>query len=523
MKNFNQVFFMALMAAGLFSCSNEGEPIVDNGLQSAEQVYMQFKLEMPTSRSATDDAGQTPSDANAEIEVGTASENTINNIQLVLVEPATNKVIATSKPGATPAGSDMYVAAFQFGDLAAYADATKKNDVNVIAYCNTTSKFKKDETFDGTETITNVESIWADQNFVMTNANDQDMKTKLPAKADLAKHNTSENPFVLGSIAVERLASRFDFAARNVTFPMEGDKVNIVLTDLGMFNISDQIYVLRRVVDANGTNETLFGKELPWTLNGKDYTGGSYVVDATKQLTATTALKWTAISTVRPDQWNDATNKDPKPEYYFWRYGVENTFGNGEEQVQTGATGIAFKGQITAGNKADNALKVAFASKKPIYVLNDVLYGTWDLVKKNAEQDLSQATPEQAAQINALKGAYEATNNLAGTTSTDEQRVEAAKKAGFSVFKANNEGKYEVYYNYYNRHNDNQNNKVMAPMEFAVVRNNVYKLKVDKITKYGDPDWVKPEPDKPIESDEIFFQVTVKVLPWTVRVNNIEL
>ena len=68
----------------------------------------------------------------------------------------------------------------------------------------------------------------------------------------------------------------------------------------------------------------------------------------------------------------------------------------------------------------------------------------------------------------------------------------------------------------------------MGIMEYAVVRNNVYKLCVDSISKFGhptlptdpDPDPVKP--DDPDESVNYYFTVTVKVLPWTVRINNIE-
>ena len=64
-------------------------------------------------------------------------------------------------------------------------------------------------------------------------------------------------------------------------------------------------------------------------------------------------------------------------------------------------------------------------------------------------------------------------------------------------------------------------------MEFAVVRNNVYKLAVTKINRLGhprlsenDPD---PEnPDKPDESDDVYLKLSVQVLPWVVRVNNIE-
>lgn len=66
----------------------------------------------------------------------------------------------------------------------------------------------------------------------------------------------------------------------------------------------------------------------------------------------------------------------------------------------------------------------------------------------------------------------------------------------------------------------------MRAMEFATVRNNVYKLYVEKINQFGHPgnpdDDPDPEdPDDPDESDKVYFKVSVRVLPWVVRVNNI--
>lgn len=89
------------------------------------------------------------------------------------------------------------------------------------------------------------------------------------------------------------------------------------------------------------------------------------------------------------------------------------------------------------------------------------------------------------------------------------------------------DGHYYTYYYYWNRHNDNLDNNVMGIMEFAVVRNNVYKLAVTKIGRFGHPDPTDPDPDPedpddPDESENYYFNVTVKVLPWTVRINNIE-
>lgn len=67
----------------------------------------------------------------------------------------------------------------------------------------------------------------------------------------------------------------------------------------------------------------------------------------------------------------------------------------------------------------------------------------------------------------------------------------------------------------------------MGPMEFAVVRNNVYKLSVNSIKKLGHPrisdnDPDKPTPETPDESNDIYFSVTCKVKDWGVRINGIE-
>ena len=86
---------------------------------------------------------------------------------------------------------------------------------------------------------------------------------------------------------------------------------------------------------------------------------------------------------------------------------------------------------------------------------------------------------------------------------------------------------YYCYYYYWNRHNDNGKNGIMAPMEFCVIRNNVYKLSVSKISQLGHPrhsvnDPTPPTPDTDDEIDDVYLTVDVDVLPWVVRVNDIE-
>lgn len=87
---------------------------------------------------------------------------------------------------------------------------------------------------------------------------------------------------------------------------------------------------------------------------------------------------------------------------------------------------------------------------------------------------------------------------------------------------------YYCYYYYWNRHNDNGMNGAMGAMEFAVVRNNVYKLAVIKLSDLGHPriianDPDAPDPNTPDEKADLYITVTCTTLPWVVRVNNITL
>ena len=107
---------------------------------------------------------------------------------------------------------------------------------------------------------------------------------------------------------------------------------------------------------------------------------------------------------------------------------------------------------------------------------------------------------------------------------------EAAPEAGITIYQSSVDADfgpgYYCYYYYWNRHNNNNRDGVMGPMEFAVVRNNVYKLSVDKIARLGHPripynDPEDPTPGTPDETDEIYLDVTVEIVPWAVRVNSI--
>lgn len=63
------------------------------------------------------------------------------------------------------------------------------------------------------------------------------------------------------------------------------------------------------------------------------------------------------------------------------------------------------------------------------------------------------------------------------------------------------------YYIYWIRHADDNKAAAISPMEYAIVRNNIYQLKINSISGLG-----TPEPDSNVE--EVEFDIHVRVKPW---------
>ena len=74
------------------------------------------------------------------------------------------------------------------------------------------------------------------------------------------------------------------------------------------------------------------------------------------------------------------------------------------------------------------------------------------------------------------------------------------------------------YYKYWIRHFRNDNEEQMGIMEFAIVRNNAYKLSVSKVSGIGEPSDVI-DPENPDETSKMYLDVNVTILPWVVRDN----
>ena len=501
-KNF---FFMAALLVAMTGCNKETD-VENEGTSPMEKVYMSFSIQTLTTRSATDEEGTTNSNATPDYEVGLDEENTISSVDVVL-RNANSYVCATVTNPTQEGNNQTWVAEFNSTMLAT------NTDYEVYIYANCSAKQDVHAT-----SRASIADMTEDNKFWMTNAYE-------PVIVNFKSYSTDKtNPTDLGTHYVERAMARFDYMPKG-PYTL-GDGVVVTLTEAALINQSQEFYMLRRV-SADGTNKD-------WVVGGVE-TPNNYVVDTDyeeksnrwsatdilffdQHMTQTDEWIWKSIvanDLKQTDNWEgtaggttDYDGTHSLNEYYIWQYCKENTIPKIEMQLNGFSTGIVFKGQLSGD-------LVTAADGKTIYVFDNILYGTWDKV-------VAAAALDNASE--AFKFAVSVCND--GGKAKDAKTLAAA---GFTGFSADDDGNYYTYYYYWNRHNDNGDNTAMGRMEFAVVRNNVYKICVDDIRKYGhptpggsDPDPDKPNPVDPDEEGEYYFKVTVKVLPWVVRVNHIE-
>lgn len=254
------------------------------------------------------------------------------------------------------------------------------------------------------------------------------------------------------------------------------------------------------------------------------------------------------------DKWNNNHSRDG---YRIWRYATENTIPDMNKQENGISTGIVFKGKIQVTTDAPQALQDAINKATGdsnadaiLYAYSNQLYVSWTEVREaaldaTANEEFKKAvfgtpknTPSKTVYSDDTKSPdylWNIWHNVKGHNDAAAlsafKEVATNKDHQFTLYQSSrdeNDGAgYYCYYFYWNRHNDNGNNGVMGPMEFAVVRNNVYKLSVVDINRLGHPRLSENDPDPvdpgtPDEKGDIYLKLSVEVLPWVVRINDIE-
>lgn len=504
---------MAALLVAMTGCQKEPQTTTDPEKTAEGEVYMTFSVKAVT-KSATDETGDSNSNATPETEVGKTEENAISSIQ-VFLQNGTDVIKASSVN--LVGGGVNYTATFKEEALTAgttYSIYVICNDSDPIdaAGFNANTLVKKVTTVSGQEL-----NISADNNFLMTNA--KTAITKTISEEELTQCMSPATPLNLGLVEVERTVARFDYASTTADdlYSITGNyDVKVFLEEAAVINVNKASYYFRRVAaDATGASYVVGGTETPvnyvvdndWNAK-KDLYGTWASADAEylfyyRLEDAKANWPWVDLTTLADadniDGYINGTDRD----YNFLAYVSENTIPGVDEQINGLSTGVVFRGYLHDGTAKLNG-------DEYLYVYANKYYGNWAAVAAVATANTDAA----------LTAAYNAVNG-------SETDLAKCANAGFTVYTPDADKNYPVYYYYWNRHNDNGKPSEMGVMEYAVVRNNVYKLAVTKINQFGHPELPEGDPDpvdpsNPDEQVRHYFQVSVKVLPWTVRVNDIE-
>lgn len=554
--------------------------------EAASKNYMEVSIQMPvTTRSST------PGDGQLDTEAGTDAESTIKEILIVVANTTATEGAPTISDISKIQDICFVKSVFPVADGTAKTeegvhgngknktymarinsvalDTNKDRYYAVYAFVNPTNKMKENyktavqwadvkdlseqaivgqSVDDFIETYANTKK----SRFLMTetNSNNDTGKDVYEAKEAACFKETIQGKETIynlsTSVMVERAVARFDYKEKegimnNEYLLGEDETTNITvkLESYRLMNISKSFYHLKRTAENENSDEIVYG--------GNE-TPDNYVVDydwAAKKAWYNEDIKPqtddlffiplvnTAVSNGNTKatsddgyiKLEDLNEEGVTQDGKIMGYCTENTIPGIATQVNGLTTGIVFKGKVI-GDYVKNAESYA------LYEFNDVRYNKWEDFKKVWNETYS--SPEYSLDDENYAQEPDPTDP-GDTEKLNNLREKLAGKAKrIPILGSDSDKHCYVYYIYWNRHNDNGNNSLMGPMEFAVVRNNIYKLTVTKISELGhpndptdttDPQEPDPDPVEPGKDDEVskaYMEVTVNILDWTVRENEIE-
>ena len=306
---------------------------------------------------------------------------------------------------------------------------------------------------------------------------------------EIIPNNSPTNPSIV-SVDVERLAARVDccwndsYEVTGEELPSEGgsssfgaDKVEILGASL-VNRYRGETWAFKRVTNSldNLNDITYLGDE---TVNNSGV-ASNYVLDpltASRKSNSdynyyyTEYVNWNVDADFRNPFTIQVTSEHGGDTYIRWAYTRENinqadvlSDTNGRELY---ATGIMFQARYTPAGftKGETFYVYPNNNKRTIYTANEL---------RKEHDDVFGDLPE------ANWG------DVDGCEVYDQGRC---------------------YYVYWIRHADDTDINAISPMEYAIVRNNIYQLKINSISGLG-----TPEPDSNVK--EVEFDIHVRVKPW---------
>lgn len=500
MKLVKTLFIFLLVAGGTVSCSNEGgvasDDVRNENTCEGEGCQVVFQFQTP----AVGAIATRGVDDSYVGEQGTEKEWNVNNVQIFLFDSQTGlcaKTFNMSQLERAQGTVNGYITYLSKPMVVAQG----RYDIFAIANYSGAIDTSTEQQF-----LAAVDASTYKQGLLSSAGNALVMTNR--ASSCLAVELTEARDENVVNITLERVVARIDLAKKSDSYSLvnqTGAKyADINLEGFCFINLPRSYYFFRHtaaltsmtepqwdlyshfgdIPDANGyVVDPYFFKKL---IDANGFTNqDGYYENFSGNMGNGDGVSWTQFAPV-----------SDTPAYKTF-YSLENC-SMWQAQKNGYSTGVMFKASFTPDNNVysvggDGNLVLADPSSYPdsLYFYNYKFYTSYEALGK-AGLDLSQIT---------------------GAEDLDYHKVKHFGKR---------DGKFVCYYDYWIKHMDNNDPYVMGIMEFAVVRNNLYRLLITSITELGfsTPNIDIDTPDE----GETSIKALVNVKPWVVRdQTNIEL
>lgn len=523
--NMNKFLFASIILAGMTACSKEDIASENNesGSEMEGAAYMSISIAMPEGSGSR---------AN-ETQQGTSEEQTISNMSIYIWDRNNNLVqladpkddnkmkpviydfigsdLRPDKPNntAAPDKSTVYTTqpipvsksdVYKIAVLVNNGRNISKSDKRYLS-ANVTPDFLRNES-----TVTDIKTITGNNLFLMTNATTvsshklnnsalDKIETTLPLQTEWSHpdgkflpdgtfginiNGTKANP-TAAIIPVERSVAKLEEGTTTLThdiFDNKKQKVgSVTFTDVALVNANTKFYPVKELC-LIPTDKQPIDTELEYSTQ-TDTDKKFYIVDPNFVSHNIVDFLYNKFESSKEGEKINWSPLNPnRPSFYT----LENTM-IAKDQMNAYTTGFYYKAKFTLDKK-----DAADQKSEHVYKFGPKLYS------------FTQLKSVDGISLGEL---------------TDDSSIEEFHNKGIT--------KYEngvCYYPYWIRHINNPES--LAPMEFGVVRNNWYKMAVTKVNEIGFNKPENPDPNTPDENPDTMLEVLVKVMPWTVRNNNIE-
>ena len=505
-------FGILLATVGLLaSCSNENAETPQIPSDGDVQASMTLNLKIEGTRTVTGDQGTSN---------GTEEEYTVNKALLILADQSDNEKIAVEgtkqddgKWKFNFAGTDfLTLQTLSNPNVYVVTNISKDDYKKFTTPANAVSPIQRVVTL-----ASDADTYWTDYYFLMSNHKAASATIDV---AEVKKGTYATTPLHIGTVTVQRTMARLDLekAQPKNNLADENSNIKIVFQGVSPVNVSQNFYLYKEVGTVEDGFE-LFADEFYVAdnncnfVNDPKYASGTYSFDLFERVTANqlpNSLTYT--------NWFGSNDISNTLTYTKLRYVAPNTVTATDEQVNGRSTGLVFKAEITAKS---GSLPVSANDGHDLYTYKGVVLGDLTKLQEIVKEPTDLATTVMASQYTYLVG-----------DKTSEADIKAALKADedFKIYPADSQGKFYCYYYYWIRHNGvgTNSDEVMHPMEFGVVRNNIYKVAVTAVNGLGEPGDFNPDPLNPDDpgkekpQDNANLTVSIIVEPWDVRIDNIE-